>query len=350
MTAITTDLDFVTARLHARRSRMAEGKRLDDLCHIRTMPELGRALYPETGPRTAVDLQRRLVADTAAEVGNIAGYLGGAEAEVLNWLCVRFQMENLKVLARGFSGGLSVEEIRPYLVPLPAELEPPVEPLLAAESLEAFANLIPAGALAESVLRLAVEPYKAQPRPFFIESALDHGYLAELTVRGLTAGERGFVMTLVRQEVETFHMLLTARGRFYCRITTDVLKPFYIGGLGAGAVRVSAMAGAADLADLARRSLGHAIDFLPPAPAVPGDADARIPVLEALAWNRFWRAANQVFRASHIGLGAVVGYVGLRRVELANLITLTEGIRAGLTPDAIRRRMIPRSDLEAAHV
>ena len=350
MTAITTDLDFVTARLHARRSRMAEGKRLDDLCHIRTMPELGRALYPETGPRTAVDLQRRLVADTAEEVGNIAGYLGGAEAEVLNWLCVRFQMENLKVLARGFSGGLSLEEIRPYLVPLPAGLALSVEPFLAAESLEAFANLIPAGALAESVLRLAIEPYKAQPRPFFIESALDHGYLAELATRAgnLSGGERGFVMSVARQEVEMFHTLLAARGRFHYQITPDALIAFGVSRAGAERERLETMARAADLAEVARRAVGHGIGRLPSGTSEP--PEAAIPILEALAWNRFWRVANQVFRASHIGLGAVVGYVGLRRVELANLITLTEGIRAALAPDAIRRRMIPRSDLEAAHV
>jgi hypothetical protein len=40
-----------------------------------------------------------------------------------------------------------------------------------------------------------------------------------------------------------------------------------------------------------------------------------------------------------------VAYAALRRVELANLIRLSEGIRAGLPADVIRRRLIPRSDL-----
>jgi vacuolar-type H+-ATPase subunit C/Vma6 len=51
-----------------------------------------------------------------------------------------------------------------------------------------------------------------------------------------------------------------------------------------------------------------------------------------------------------MGLGAVIGYAGLRRVETANLITLSEGIRTGMTAEAMRARMIPRTDLEAAYV
>ena len=72
--------------------------------------------------------------------------------------------------------------------------------------------------------------------------------------------------------------------------------------------------------------------------------------LEALAWKRFQRLANGAFRRDHMGLGAVVGYAGLRRVETANLITLSEGIRTGMTAEAIRARLVPRKELEAAYV
>ena len=49
-----------------------------------------------------------------------------------------------------------------------------------------------------------------------------------------------------------------------------------------------------------------------------------------------------------MGVAAVVGYVGLRRVEVANLIMLSEGIRLGVTPEVLRGRLIPHSAGEAA--
>jgi len=45
-----------------------------------------------------------------------------------------------------------------------------------------------------------------------------------------------------------------------------------------------------------------------------------------------------------MGLGAVVAYAAIRRIELANLITLSEGIRTRVTPDALRQRLIPRAE------
>ena len=72
--------------------------------------------------------------------------------------------------------------------------------------------------------------------------------------------------------------------------------------------------------------------------------------LEGLAWKRFFRLANLAFRQSHMGLGAIMGYAGLRRVEVANLITISEGIRNGMAAETIRGRLIPRTDLEGGHV
>ena len=51
-----------------------------------------------------------------------------------------------------------------------------------------------------------------------------------------------------------------------------------------------------------------------------------------------------------MGLAAVVGYVGIRHVEVANLITLSEGIVAGIAPETLRARLLPRIDLEGVYV
>ncbi len=66
-------------------------------------------------------------------------------------------------------------------------------------------------------------------------------------------------------------------------------------------------------------------------------------VLEGLAWKRFFRLANLAFRRSHMGLGTIMGYMGLRRMEAANLITISEGIRSDMAAETIRGRLIPRT-------
>jgi len=81
-----------------------------------------------------------------------------------------------------------------------------------------------------------------------------------------------------------------------------------------------------------------------------GSKAADTSALEGLAWKRFFRLANFAFRQSHMGLGAIMGYAGLRRVEVANLITISEGIRNGMAAEKIHGRLITRTDGEVTHV
>jgi len=96
------------------------------------------------------------------------------------------------------------------------------------------------------------------------------------------------------------------------------------------------------VADVAALAAGVAVDELP-----AGAKEAWTPAdLEPLAWARYYRLANRAFRRSHMGLGAVVAYTAIRRVELANLITLSEGIRLSRPPDVLRRCLIPAARRE----
>ena len=70
--------------------------------------------------------------------------------------------------------------------------------------------------------------------------------------------------------------------------------------------------------------------------------------LEAEARRRWWRLANAAFRDGAPGWAAVYGFTVLRRIERANLITLSEGIRLGVEPGALRAYLTPAP--EAAHV
>ena len=344
---IALDLDYLAANVHGRRSRLAEAERLDALCRLRTVTDLARALFPESRFLTAAALQRVLILDQVEELTEIASRLGGAAGRILDWLGVRFQMENLKVLARGLvaagdstgrAGGMALEDLRPHLILLPDDLALPVEALASAGSVEAFAALVPHEPLRDGLKR-GGDLFARRPKAFFLEAGLDAGYLEELLARAraLPAADRREILPIALQEADTFHMMLAARGKFHYGLGPEAIVPFHVRKTRIPRRSFEAMAAAEHVADVASSAAGAALDEVPAVAKetlTPAD-------LEPLAWGRYYRLANRAFRRCHMGLGAVVAYAAIRRVELANLITLSEGIRLGQSADAIRRRLIP---------
>ena len=346
------DVNHLAARLHGRRSRMAEASRLENLCRLPDFPELGRAIFPGTEFHAAADFQRRLAQDLVRELSGFLRHVEGVGADVLGWMLVRFQVENIKVLVRAFVHRTPLATPEEFLLSLPHDLALDVPALLAAGSLAEFAALLPVGAPRKS-LRQALDVYHDQSRPFFLEAALDRGYLQELLHKAgsLTGEDRELITPILLQETDAFHLLLVARGKFHYGLPPELLWPLHVRGSGIPSDRFNAMLTASDVLGAAGFAVGRAIDALPSehgSSAGPAAVDASL--LEALAWRRYLRLSNRAFRRSHLGLGAVIGYVGIRRAEVANLITLSEGIRVGEAAEAIRARLIPRADLESVYV
>jgi vacuolar-type H+-ATPase subunit C/Vma6 len=342
------DQDFLSAMVHGRRARLAEGDRLDTLVRLRTFDELVREVAPESNAQSVVDLQRYLVTALSDEVCKLGVRAGGETGAVILWYAARFYVENLKVLARGMATKANAKDLQAYLVPV-AQVRPlDATAFLTADGPESFAALIGESALRNGVLA-AAEAYRRQPHPFFIEMGLDFGYLKQLVrlTKAMPADDREECLPVLRQEVDMFHLMLIARGKFTFGMKPEALAAFHIPGAGMSLQTFLALAGSHDLAEIAGRVVGLVIDEAPGA----GHAESRgveAAELEMLAWNRFRRLANWAMRRSHMGVAAVVGYVGLRRVEVANLIMLSEDIRLGVTPEVLRGRLIPHSAGEAA--
>lgn len=341
--ASSNDLDYLATRLHARRSRMAEAERLDELCNIRTIPELCRAIRLDTDYQTAAAFQRRLVQDLVQELSSCVRHVGGAGGEVLAWMLARFQVENMKTLLRGFVNQTSSEVLQEHLVRFPEGLALDVPGLATSGSLEDFIELLPPGTPRQR-LNEAFAVHRDHQQPFFLEAALDCGYFQELLAktRQLSGEDQAIVRPLALQEANFFQFMLAARGRFHFDLPADALLALRLPGIFDDWFKT--LLTAPDLLAAAKSGVGIVFDELP---AERGSHEID---LEALAWKRYLRLANGAFRRSHMGLGAVIGYAGLRRVETANLITLSEGIRSGMTGEAIRVRLIPRTDVEVACV
>ena len=266
--ALTTpNLDYLTAQLHGRRSRMAEGDRLDALCRLRNLSELTRHVWPDHDVQSVADFQRRVVEDLTREMSELVPLLNEPGARLIEWMLVRRNVQK------------AIERI----------------------SWEAFAASVPAGPLRASVQDASEYP----ARPFYMEAALDRGYYQELLTRAaaLSREERAVVEPLLRHAATTFRNQLLARGIANYGLKPEELAPF----AKVGALQVSAVQD------------------------------------EASAAHQLVRLANRAMRRNPIGFGAVIGYVTLRQIEIANLITISEGLRLGLLAEMIRERMITGS-------
>jgi vacuolar-type H+-ATPase subunit C/Vma6 len=342
------DMDYLAARLHGRKSRMAEAERLDSLCRIRGLQEFFHTVLPESQVSGALDFQRLLVYELAGELSGFRAYISGPGVDLIDWMLVRFQMENLKVLIRAFLTKVPIEDLDGYLVSLPGELTLDIRGLAAVEFPEGFVRLFPKKGILRENMEKALEIYRDNPRPFFFEAALDRSYFQGLIFRTekLPGEDREIITPMVYQEVDIFHLMLAARGKFHYGLAPSMLQPFHVEGTGIKRSLFAAMLNDPDLYTSAGR-VGERVFDAVPFEWGSGDGSNAVdaPVLEGLAWNRFFRLANLAFRRSHMGLGAIMGYAGLRRVEVANLITISEGIRGGIAAEKIRGRLIPRTDL-----
>lgn len=350
-TAPPPNLDYLVARLHGRRGQFAEADKLDALCRLRSMTDLVRAVSPRTRFTTAVDFQHGLIHEMVQELEDFAAQLTGAGSTLMTWMRVRCQIENLKVMARAFATGKSFEVARHYLVPLPDDLALDFEALSVADDGESFAMAAPAGLLRDGLAAFA-SAYEADPSSVVLEAALDHTYFHELLkrTRALPGAARNDSLIIARQEVDTFHLMLAARGCFHYRLRPDSLEMFHVSGSGISLDRFRQMLSAATLSDAVGLVSNLMLDTWPCAEGrYASGADCDAAMLESLAWNRYHRLARRAFRRNHMGLGAVVAFAAIRRIEVANLITLSEGIRTHMPSDAIRRRLIPRNT-EAIHV
>jgi len=335
--ASVNDLDFLSALLHGRRSRLAEGRRLDGLCQLPSLLEAWGNIYPDTEFRSTEDFQARLVQGLVKELLVCLRHVEDAGADLLAWMLARFQIENVKVLVRGLVNHVPFEEVRRFIVPLPHDLTLDAEGLRKASSLEDFIARLPPG-MPRHWLRAAATVYREQPRTFYLEAALDCGYFQELLTRTqrLRDEDKEQVKPLIFQEVDTFHLMLVLRGKFHYRLTPEQLGPLHITGSEISTERFAAMSADPDPLTTASRTLGRVLDELPSPAGTPSASETlNLAAFEALAWKRFLRFANLAFRRSDMGLGAVVGYLGTRRVEVANLITVSEAVGGGLPAEAL---------------
>ncbi len=315
------DMDYLAARLHGRRARLAEGPRLRALCALGSPAALGEALFPGAGLTAAADIQARLAEEFIKETLEIRACLSGARAAFIEWQAARFQLENLKLIVRALAAGRDPAAAARLLIRLPACPGYGAE-LGKAKNFEELLAALPRGVLRGSLQAAYAAPPPAGA-PFFYEARLDRDYLREMAARAAAlGGEDGELAGLLcAQEAAVFNLELAARGINFHGFEKGALLELLASGPGLGPKR------------------------FPELPGSGAESEGAGPEQDGLAaaWRRCARLAARSFRRGHMEFGAAAGYVALRRAETSNLITVAEGLRLGLAAEEILRRLVPLS-------
>ncbi len=340
--SITGDFDFIHAKVHGLRSRVYELDRLDALSGLRTVSQLWHRLYPEAEAAGHRELQRRLLADHIATLRGVREHLPPALEPFFSWLLRRFQVENLKVLLRGWGAGAALEEVEAFLAPVPDDMSLPTTALLKARSLADFLLLIP-----EPRFRAAGEAnasrYVETEETFFVETPLDGAYYAGLLeAQGQLRGDhRRHTEALVRLEVAIYNILCLFRLKLSYGLSFDEASRFFVPSA-LHRFRLERLYDYPEFDDMVR---------LVPREFLPRERDLvlrSVADLERAFWQRLLRVANRQFYRSTSDFGAVVAFYTIKRVELANLIRVVEGVRYGMDAAAIRAGLIQLQSLAGA--
>lgn len=310
-----------------------------------------KSAYPETEFHDIIEFQRYLVRGLADELSSVSTSLGKQAASLVEWITARFEVQNIKLILRAIKTKSSIEDLRKHLISFKGEFVSKVRVGPTQMSIVDLLRIIPKGPLRKS-LESIYNLYSESASTFIYETALDCSYFRELSLRTsrLHAGERQVVQPVIDQQIDTFLLMLALRGKYHLQVSPHTLLQFHVEGSRISRARLSTLISDPDARTSVTRAIGWVIDqssvrFLDDVPD-----DSIIPTAEHLAWKRFLRLSNKAFRESHMGLGAIVGYAGVRIIEIANLISISEAIRLNLPVESIRKLLITPDTMEAGRV
>jgi vacuolar-type H+-ATPase subunit C/Vma6 len=335
LTKIATGLDFVVAKTRAMRSQLYEGDRLRGLLRLRELPELARALLPMETFASHTALERRLVERFAESLAQLWRYLAPPRDRLFVAMALRLQVENLKVILRGTLSGRRTPVAELPTVPLPEPFAWTGFPPSGADGPGDILRSVPEPALRRSAGE-ALILFAETPIPLYLEAGLDRGYFQLLAEawRALSAEDRRAIGGLLDREIGLYNLMFVLRARVSHGIDpASVLRlaaPRVDGAQSSWVTRAVSGASVEDILAHAPQGLRRILD----------GATRELPDIERRLWLGYYRAANRVYYRTFFNIGCPYAYAAARRIELANLITVVESVRYGLSVEETLRRLL----------
>jgi vacuolar-type H+-ATPase subunit C/Vma6 len=332
---IWTDLDFLIGRVRAIHSRAYEGRRLADLLNLRTPADLAQDLLPG---EPASDLQRRLLEKYVGLILLIWRHLQPPQDRLFQVQGLRLELENLKFLLRVRLLEGRAPPGQPPLVPLPAEFQ---WPGLHESPLGGVKDVV--AAIDDPRMRYAVgeavKGFEATGSPLVLEARLDQAWFALLgrAFAGLDAADRNALRRLLHFEANAYNLLFLLRGRVNHQVEPEQLARL-VAPLGGSAGWTRQAAQGEDV----REIVGHAPAEMQ---RLLANVPPEIPAVERRLREGWAEAARAAYHYS-FNIAVPYGFVVLKRIELANLTVVAEGLRYGLGADEVNSKLFHVEQLE----
>jgi len=337
-----TDPTFLTAKIHALRAKILDGAQLAKLAFLDSPGALYQRFLGTRVAMTPSEAQRAVIARHVAHILHILRFINGRQREMFKWLVRRYQVENLKVVLRGWARKMTREQIDKDLIPMPGEHSLPVEEMLACREVGALVSLVPEPHFIEGMLR-AIPNYERYRQAFFLEAALERSYYSEALARAgrLFSSDRKACLPLIQRETLCYNIILTLRCMQTYRLATeefsDLMVPYAPFDRPARAIAFLS------------NPVDSLLDTIPSLePMNPQGRPVRsISDLEEICTRYLYRAARKQFVASVFDFGAVVAYYYLKRFELQDILRLGEAIRLGQSAEEAREQLITAGEVYA---
>ncbi|MGQ0551539.1 MAG: V-type ATPase subunit [Armatimonadota bacterium] len=343
------DFPYINARVRAMRSRLLPPSRLEDLLAVPTMdaflqalaatpygPELQEALLRYQGLR-AVD--EALTTNLQRTTRAILRFADGRPRALIEILLLRWDLANLRAIARGKHAGRPVDEIAGALVPAGTLGEVVLKEMAGypdvtgiAGTLESLDHPLAPGMAA------GVAEYVTTKDLMSIELALERAYAAYVSRR--TAGAGGDAAALRETavaEINAANVKTALKLASAGNLPEDRRKKFFIPlPEDAGAVVTEklflALSSPQTQAQAWERLRVHGF----PVRELPTDLVAFERTLDLHAARDL--AAR--YLRDPLGLDLIIGYLAMKSAEVANLRLIARGKFLGLPREQVRREMV----------
>ena len=333
---LSTDFDFLCAKVRGLRSKLYAGPTLASLARLATSAAYFEKTLGGKVPRSHIQGQQALVAQHARDLAQLARFVDGRRGEAFAWLTRRYQIQNLKTLLRARAQKADYDETAETLYEMPDEFALPAREILGAKSLRALADAIPLEPIADAIRHSGVESDEKN-RAFFLEMTVERAFLQESMRRmeRLGAAERDKCLPLIVREITCYNVLFVWRALRTYKLTPGEVREFVIpAGPFANPenrIRFFETGGIGEIA--AMPGLGKAL-------GTDRDAIATARDLEAALQRWIYRSARRLFAESLFDFGLLVAFCYLKRYEIQDLLRLSEAIRQGVGTDEAKTHLI----------
>ena len=337
--AITTDFDFICAKVRGMRSMLYERDQLRHLTAKTKLQDLFSELMPGKNFKNHLQFEKSLVVEHVRVLDEIRKFLKGANHELFSWLLRRYQIENIKVMLRGWIAGEKPRSLAALMVDIPPPYALPFEEMMAAGDIDAFLSLIPEKTLAEGAKK-GIFYYNEKEKGFYIEAGLDCAYFMTLTdkLSYVRTVHRRNIEKLISTEITIYNLVFVLRAKFNYALPPDTVKNFIV-------TRKSLLSQDALQSIYELGALEEMLKYVPKNLLREEDFDLReISGVEKALWRTMYRISNRQFYLSILDMGEIVSFYYIKRIELLNLIKIAEAIRYGLSSRDIEKRLITLSN------